>query len=222
MKTLMERMAQKQFEFSAHPFFTLIDKTKPKALMSTIAQNLSFWIQAFQDLLILVEKRVEEPQLKELARLHGVEDLGHNIWFKEDLKRIGISSDSPVYEIYSKNNFLARATVYQLMAETFQASDDRILIALLMSLESSGHIFFGKMSEYTKSKNLDKCLKYFSHHHLGVELGHSMFIKEIEDRLMTEALPVNLREEGLAMVDRTYSAFKVLFDEMFNQISIGN
>ncbi|HEL8628416.1 TPA: hypothetical protein U0E97_002449, partial [Legionella pneumophila] len=82
----------------------------------------------------------------------------------------------------------------------------------LLTLESSGHVFFEKVVKQVKKTGEDKNLKYFSSSHLEVELAHALFEEEMERKVYSRRLPISTRREALRMVDRCYDAFSKMFD----------
>src|SRR5690606_33487722 len=115
------------------------------------------------------------------ARHHRLEDAGHEKWFLHDKKYIGKLSHEPacnkndVAWLYGKESQLTRDAAYSIMAEIYKADDEMLNIILLLTLESSGHVFFEKVVKQVKKTGQDKNLKYFSSSHLEVEMAHALF-----------------------------------------------
>ena len=164
-------------------------------------------------------KRVSKTLiLKKVARHHRLEDAGHEKWFLHDKKLMAkiTNNDSAnkdsVSWLYSNDCQLTRDAAYAIMSEIYKAEDERVNIALLLTLESSGHVFFEKVVNQVKKTGLDSNLKYFSSSHLEVELAHALFEEEMEKQLFAIKLPIAVRREALKMVDRCYEAFNHMFD----------
>jgi hypothetical protein len=219
MKALVDRMHARSQEFENHAFFHRLSSTPVRAVMPVIAANLTFWIMAFQDLLPLIEERVESSRLREIARHHRLEDQGHNRWFFQDLARLDVRPVTDVFAIFDEAAACGRRTTYALMSEIWRIDDDLLRIALLMSLESSGHVFFGRMCDYVAANGLGERLKYFGSHHIRVEKAHTVFHDQVESWLLEEPLTAAQEAAGLAMVDRTHAVFHDLFDTMVTQLS---
>ncbi|TAL63564.1 MAG: hypothetical protein EPN84_04685, partial [Legionella sp.] len=186
--------------------------------ISTFVPELTFWAMTFQDILRINEEKVKDPYLKKVARHHRLEDAGHEKWFLSDKKYMcqygqGRAEEcNDVVSLYSKDSQLVRDAAYALMSEIFKAEDEAVNIALLLTLESSGHVFFDKVVKQVKKTGEDKNLQYFSSSHLEVELAHAMFEEEMERTLFAKKLPIATRRAALKMVDRCYDAFNKMFD----------
>lgn len=64
-------------------------------------------------------------------------------------------------------------------------------------------------------KNLSTTsLKYFSHHHLGVEKEHELFEKQMQSYLHQIQLTYEEEINLFQMIDRIYKAFHAMFDEL--------
>ncbi len=85
-------------------------------------------------------------------------------------------------------------------------------VALLLTLESSGHVFFDKVVKQVKKAGEDENLQYFSSSHLEVELAHALFEDEMERKLYAQPIPMDVRRSALKMIDRCYDAFNKMFD----------
>ncbi|ASQ45557.1 hypothetical protein [Legionella clemsonensis] len=218
MKTIQSYIDSKQQEFMNHPFFEVLAELDNLEEISYFVPELTFWAMTFQDILRLNEERVTDPYLKKVARHHRLEDAGHEKWFLHDKKYLGKVSHNDscnkddVAWLYSKESQLTRDAAYAIMSEIYKAEDEIINIALLLTLESSGHVFFEKVVKQVKKTGADKNLKYFSSSHLEVEMAHALFEAEMERKLFEWPVPVNIRREALKMIDRCYDAFNKMFD----------
>lgn len=218
MKTIQSYIDSKQQEFMNHPFFEVLSHLDSLEEIGYFVPELTFWAMTFQDILRLNEERVSDPYLKKVARHHRLEDAGHEKWFLHDKKYIGsvnkdksCSKDSVVW-LYSKESELTRDAAYAIMSEIYKTDDELLNIALLLTLESSGHVFFEKVVKQVKKAGEDQNLKYFSSNHLDVELAHALFEGEMESKLFAMEVPINVRRDALKMIDRCYDAFNKMFD----------
>lgn len=218
MKTIQAYIDSKQQEFMNHPFFEILEQLDSLEEISYFVPELTFWAMTFQDILRLNEERVTDPYLKKVARHHRLEDAGHEKWFMHDKKYMGdISTDKScnnddVSWLYSKETQLTRDAAYAILAEIYKTDNEILNITLLLTIESSGHVFFEKVVKQVKKTGEDKNLKYFSSSHLEVELAHALFEEEMERTLFERPVPVNVRRDALKMVDRCYDAFNKMFD----------
>ncbi|MDP3267500.1 MAG: hypothetical protein Q8M40_00490, partial [Legionella sp.] len=208
----------KQNEFMNHPFFDLLKEFDSLEEISYFVPELTFWAMTFQDILRINEERVTDPYLKKVARHHRLEDAGHEKWFLSDKKYIGelchdkaCESDNIAW-LYSKDSQLIRDAAYAIMSEIFRLDEEILNVALLLTLESSGHVFFEKVVNQVKKTGQDKNLKYFSSSHLEVEMAHAIFEEEMEKKIFERKLSISTRREALKMIDRCYDAFSKMFD----------
>lgn len=218
MKSIQNYIDSKQQEFVNHPFFEVLEKLDSLEEISYFVPELTFWAMTFQDILRLNEERVTDPYLKKVARHHRLEDAGHEKWFLQDKKYMGACSvdsgckNDDVAWLYGKESQITRDAAYAILSEVYKADDELLNIALLLTLESSGHVFFEKVAKQVKKTGEDSNLKYFSSSHLEVEMAHALFEEEMERKLYERDIPVNVRREALKMVDRCYDAFNKMFD----------
>lgn len=217
MKTVQTYIESKQQEFANHPFFELLKELNNLEEIGYFVPELTFWAMTFQDILRLNEEKVTDPYLKKVARHHRLEDAGHEKWFLHDKKYIGTKGPGQIDRddvawLYSKDSELTRDAAYSIMSEIYKSDDERLNIALLLTLESTGHVFFQKVVNQVKQAGEDQNLQYFSSSHLEVEMAHALFEEEMEDKLFAQDLPIDIRRNALKMVDRCYDAFYKMFD----------
>jgi hypothetical protein len=213
MKIIRAHIAQRQAAFADHPFFTAIESNPPIDQVMGAMARLTFWVMTFQDILRLAEREVTTPALRKIARHHRKEDAGHETWFLADLARFRTQPPT-IVELFGRDHAPARDAAYQLMSEVFRVTCDELRVALLLVLESAGHVFFDRVAQFVERAGYTDRLRYFSHHHLEVERAHAVFEQEAESRLDAIVLEPALRDEGLALVDRCYQAFDALLENL--------
>jgi hypothetical protein len=215
MKSIQQYLTNKQAEFSQHAFFTRLAQRAPLSEVLPFAKSMSFWIMSFQDILRLNETRVTDPELKKIAYSHKAEDAGHELWFLNDL--LTLEEQLPdIRFLFGRNHAETRDASYALVAEVFQAQSDAERIALVLALESTGHVFFERIATYLEETGYPRYneFRYFSRKHLDVELDHEVF--EDEKEALIENLPMTAAQEQAckALVDRIYVAFTTMFDHL--------
>jgi hypothetical protein len=210
MKLIQLHIARKQAEFARHEFFAQLDSGLAFQEALAFAPNLTFWVMTFQDILRLNERFTLDPDLRKIARHHRAEDAGHERWFLDDLAHVA-TGDRDIAWLFGKQNAATRDAAYALMSEVYKASDDRLRLVLLMTLESSGHIFFERTAKVVERAGKSAALRYFSFSHLEVEKNHEVFERAIAERIDSIYLPPSLRAEAEALVDRCYDAFRAMF-----------
>tara|TARA_Y100000588_G_C14037280_1_gene831311 strand:- start:220 stop:981 length:762 start_codon:yes stop_codon:yes gene_type:complete len=216
MKAIESYIESKQSEFMDHEFFAKLKELKSLEEISYFVPELTFWAMTFQDILRINEERVQDPLLKKIARHHRLEDSGHEKWFLHDkkyLNELATGGDKDSVEwLYSKELQITRDAAYKILSEVYNLDDEILNIVLLLTLESSGHVFFEKVANQVKKVGGDEVLKYFSSSHLEVEMAHAIFEEEMERKLFERKLPVETRRKALKLVDRCYDAFFSMFD----------
>lgn len=213
MKTVKSYIESKQHQFENHPFFTWLTQTATETEVAQVLPSLTFWVASFQDILALNEKQVVDPQMREIAKHHRKEDSGHDRWFFDDLARMGVAEPT-TRELFSKRHAAVRHASFQLISEVYRASDDVCRIALLLTLESTGHVFFEQTARWQERFENASGLKYFSRYHIEVEKNHAMFEEKLDAYLDALDLTLPVRAEAIAIVDRCYVAFMAMFDSL--------
>lgn len=214
MKTIQSYIDAKQQEFANHPFFDVLEQMNTLEDIASFVPELTFWAMTFQDILRINEERVTDPYLRKIARHHRLEDAGHEKWFLHDKDYMtGVNgAKEDITWLFGKETQLTRDPAYAILSEVYKSENELINIALLLVIESSGHVFFEKIVKQVQQTGEDKNLKYFSSSHFEVELAHALFEEEMERQLYARPVPVKVRREALKMVDRCYDAFSKMFD----------
>lgn len=220
MKTIQAYIAEKQSQFAEHPFFTYLDKCATIEDFLLVASDLAFWVMTFQDILRLNEERVKEPYLRKLAKHHRIEDRGHEQWFLQDIASLQTQEKNScdISELFSKKNTSTRDAAYAIVSEVFHLYDERLRVIMLFTLESSGHIFFDRAAKFVDRNGYTNRLKYFSNNHLEVEMAHAIFEDEMERKFFSIELSAEKRSEAIALIDRVYDAFTLMFDGLVKQL----
>ena len=213
MKLVEAHVAKKQAEFANHAFFS--EQRPGSGLWGALsfAPDLTFWVMAFQDILRLNASLTRDPQMRKIVRHHRAEDAGHERWFLDDLAAMQIPAPD-VRWLFGDRHAPTRDAAYALVSEVYRATDDRLRLVLVKTLESAGHVFFGQVAAFVDRVGLTKMLKYFSFSHLEVEKNHQVFEDEISRIVSGIRLEPKVRTEAKRLVDRCYAAFSTMFDAM--------
>lgn len=215
MKRIQTYIDSKQQEFERHPFFDLLGKLKSLEEVGYFVPDLTFWVMIFQDILRLNDERVTDPYLKKIAHHHRFEDAGHEQWFLYDKNYMSsrhASTTEDVNWLFGRETRATRDPACALLAEVYRCDSDWLNIVLLITIESTGHVFFNKIVDKMEAFGENENLKYFARSHLDVELAHALFEEDMERELYASPLPSKLRRDALALVDRCYDAFGKMFD----------
>ena len=218
MKAIKQHIVQRQHEFARHAFFRWLENSCDRDEVACALSQLAFWVASFQDVLAINESRVVDARFREVARRHRAEDSGHDKWFFEDIHRLGMATLT-AEELFTKPLAPIRRAAYSLMSEVFRANNDIARITLLLALESTGHIFFEATADWVERVAAHFKLKYFSHFHIEIERRHDLFERELEVFLDAIELGDAERAECMAVVDRSYDAFILIFDTLLASIT---
>src|SRR4051795_12458058 len=213
MKFVEAHVAKKQAEFANHAFFS--EQRAGSGLWGALsfAPDLTFWVMAFQDVLRLNAALTRDPKMRKIVRHHRAEDAGHERWFLEDLAAMQIPAPD-VRWLFGERHTPTRDAAYALVSEVYRTTDDRLRLVLVKTLESAGHVCFGRVAAFVERVGLTKVLKYFSFSHLEVEKNHQVFEDEISRIVSGMRLEPKVRTEAKRLVDRCYVAFGTMFDAM--------
>jgi len=209
--SIFGHLAMLQTRFEDHPFFAHLREHPPVDWVSGFLPFIAFWVKAFQDLLGIIEDRVQDPEMRAIASHIREGDAGHDHWFALDMTLVG--NPMPTYqEVFGPDHKSTRLASYALVAEVFRVKDDRMLIVLLLALEAASYVFFTKMAEYLEHAGYPHELQYFGRRHLDAELEHGIVEAEMDNQVERSfASSPELRVEALSLVDRIFEAFNGMF-----------
>ena len=123
--------------------------------------------------------------------------------------------------LFGDDHRAVRDASYALVAEVFRAASDVERIVLVLALESTGHVFFDRLARTVEAAGYTDRLRYFSAHHLQVEHAHALFEAKMQACLDARALSPDERDRALALVDRVYDAFDLMFDALATTLAVG-
>jgi hypothetical protein len=218
MKVVLEHITARQEVFASHPFFEDLKQDRPVEQIMAFAPRLAFWVMTFQDVLRLNAHFITDPGLKKLAVQHRSEEVGHDRWFFEDIQEI-TGKQLSVSALYGRAHTAIRDATYALISEVYRPMDDRLRIVLVLTMEATSHIFFGRTSIMVSAKGCGQRLRYFSDFHVQVEQQHEVFEEEMERRLRSLELTPELRLQAIALVDRAYAAFELMLQGLRTEIN---
>lgn len=213
MKYVRSYINSRQARFAELDFFKRLEADDaPEAPLSSV-RSLTFWVMVFQDILRINESRIQDRALRRIASHHRAEDKGHDVWFLHDLAVIdGHLPD--IRELFSSLDVTTRDSAYALVSEVYRATDDVSRVALLLVLESTGHVFFERVVAYAERVRFPHKLWYFARSHLNVELGHELFERQIDETLDAIELSTSQRAAVLEVVDRCFDAISEMIDSL--------
>jgi hypothetical protein len=187
-----------------HPFLERLESTSGLPGARAMASRLTFFVLSFQDMLRLVHERTSDDRMKEVARVHAIEDAGHDEWFLHDLRQLGIPLDLRL--VYGNDHRATRDLCYEILSEVLHAKDDFARLAIVLSLEAAGHEFFGRVIGLLARSGFDLPLKYFAPSHARVEQSHDIFEGETRDAVAEIPMSPESFEVTARAVRRTFAA----------------
>lgn len=211
MQLALDHIAAAQARFGTHRLFVRMAEARGARELLPLVEGLAPWVLAFHDLLEIVEERMQAPAYRRLAHHHHLEEGGHDRWYLADLRRLGLPlPDGPA--LYGRSHAGVRLASHALLAEALTAESDEERLVLLLALEATGAEFFEAAARSPAWGRSD--LQFFSGHHLEVEQAHELFEAERREWVRAQPLPPERRAATLAMIDRVFSAFALMFDAL--------
>lgn len=206
MRKLRNVIVSHQRSVKGHRLFELLRTSSSVEPIARIARASAWFPMVFQDVLRLNVERVRGSGFERFAEFHQEEDAGHDRWFMDDLRVLGL--EPPGFdELFSDAFRPIRDACYSVMAEVLRPQSGKQRIALLLALEPTGHVFFEQMSAAVDRVCPELPLRYFARSHLGVEKGHDLFTESTEADLDRIVLSDQERAESEAVAARIFQTF---------------
>jgi len=212
LEDVQQTVTQHQQILARHPFLNRLDGNPSYDQTRLVAQRLAFFVMCFQDVLRLVHTTMTDPELKQLAQMHAVEDAGHDRWYLHDLAQFEVACE--VGWLFSEDHERTRDVAYSQIADVLRSTDDRSRLAVALSLEAAGSEFFRRMIGALERLGRADGLKYFARSHERVESTHEIFEQTTRERFRRIAVPEGAVTEVLRVVDRTFASMTQLADDL--------
>jgi cytokinin dehydrogenase len=212
MHAVTTEIALQRQSLAAHPFLRRLEGPGTFEQARAMIPRLGFFVLAFQDVLRLVHQRCTVREISELTKTHWDEDTGHDLWYLQDLERLGIPFD--IRWLFSEEHRLARDVGYGHVATAIDASDDRVRLAVALALEGVGAEFFGRMIGFLERLGRAADLRYFARSHQQVEAEHEVFESTSQARLAAIPLDGAVRDEAVDAVRATFARMRTLADDL--------
>ncbi|AKU97372.1 hypothetical protein AKJ09_04036 [Labilithrix luteola] len=210
MRALKKLIATHQSHLRKHELLTLLRTTNSVTTLANVARALAWWPMVFQDVLRLNTEWVRGTELERFAEYHRVEDSGHDRWYLDDLRVLGVTEPG-LDELFSGGYQPIRDACYELIAEIHREQTPAQRVALLLALEPTGHVFFETISSAVERVCPSLPLRYFARFHLGVEKDHDLFTESTDAELDRLVLSDEERAQTEASVARIYRIFSDAF-----------
>ncbi|MGA7119725.1 MAG: hypothetical protein WBY94_06485 [Polyangiaceae bacterium] len=195
-----------------HPFMVRLEGPGTIEQFRRMLPRHAFFTLVFQDVLRLERDKCEDPQIREIARKHELEDKGHDLWYLDDLSRLGVALD--IRWMFSAEHELARDVGYALVSQVLSAGDDRSRLSVVLSLEAIGREFFVRVPGFAERLGVARGLKYFAVRHLDIERSHDVFRNDGQRYLAAIAVHDHVVPEVLNSIERTFELMARLADDL--------
>lgn len=197
--------------FSRHRFFSRLDGEGSLEQVRAIAPRLIFFVLSFQDVLRLTRVLSTDSQFEAFAKTHEAEDRGHDLWFLDDLRQLGVERD--LNWAFSEEHAATRDIGYALVSLIITATHDATRLAVLLALEAAGAQFFGRIIGFLERIGQDAGLSYFARSHQHIEQNHDLFDARSHAKLGSLPVPPGAAEEVRRAVEKTFQEMARLGDE---------
>lgn len=220
MRALKKVIAKHERELRDHQLFVLLEHGASRETIARLARSLSLWPLIFQDLLRVTSRHAQGTRLERFATYGREENEGHDGWFLEDLKTIGVEPPS-LEELFSPEFQPLRDACHAILAEVHRAETPEEKVAVLVALEPTGQAFFEQVSAAVDRLYPDKSLVYFTRSHLAAEREHDLFFEAARADVDRLVLSTEQRTRAEQMVARVYRAMSEIFTYLLLRIDEG-
>lgn len=180
--------------------------------LRAIAPHSTFYVFGFQDMLRLTHEVVSDPKMRELALSLREDDAGHENWFHQDLRTLGVERD--VAWIFGPEHRFTRDMVYRLMRQLLAATDDAVRLAFPLVLESAGTVYFDPTVGLAQRTGWDSRLRYFARSHQAAEEAHQVFSDDGQTALMRLGFTDETFSEAERLVHACFDCFDDFADHL--------
>jgi len=207
-------IAEKSEIIARHAFLERLAKGASADELRSILPRFSFFVFGFQDILRIAHARATHPELKPILRSMVEGDSGHDRWYLEDLRSLGI--EVPLELAFSNEQVIGRDVAYTLVAAILDATDDYSRLSLILCLEGVARQFFLLVGAYAKRAGISQALRYFGGEHLLAEEAHEVFETEAQQTLDRMVIPEHARQSVRDVVEKTFAHMTLFADDLFS------
>ncbi|MCT4643094.1 MAG: hypothetical protein N4A33_12455 [Bacteriovoracaceae bacterium] len=179
MKEVLELIALEQRRLADHVFLRWLGNSNinPNKRLEFVP-SMMFFIMGFKDLLSQIEIENPKTKLEFIISNHCKEDLGHWVWYIEDLKQLGFDTWSKDLlnfsaDLWSDNTKEARELIYKSFSYFYSKPSLINDLVLIEVMEATFGAFITPMEKCVKEAGSFNQLKFFGHIHHHAEENHS-------------------------------------------------
>ena len=186
-----------------HDFMRRLEGEARLDSLQRLLPRLAFFTFSFQDMLKVARDQCTDPVVAPIVASMEKNDRGHDRWYVEDLKTVGIELDA--YGLFRADCEVVRRVSYELIALLERGSSDHERLALLLCLEAAAREFFVRVPGFARRAGLQAELRYFGGMHLEAEEGHEVFTAEAQETLDSLLVPDQARQAVSEIVEKTFA-----------------
>ena len=216
--TDVERVIEeRQLAFASHPFLQALEGAASLEAFKSFAPRVAFFVMCFQDVLRLVHAVSSDPSIKAIAGIHAAEDKGHDLWYLNDVARLGLQLD--VRALFSEAHCLTRDVAYGQIAHVISAKHDQSRLAVALSLEAIGSECFGRAIGLLERGGNADGFEYFARKHQAIEQGHQVFEGDTQNQLSHILVSEQALPEVLEAVASTFDGMTALMNDLASALN---
>lgn len=220
MRELRKFVELHQGTLREHRIFDALDDCRSVASVANMARALAWWPMVFQDMLRMTVTEIRGAEYERFVEYHKHEDAGHDRWFVEDLRVLGVR-EPILSELFSEDFLPLREACYALAADVRRCEIDAQRAALLMALEQSGRVFFESVSAAVARVCPQASLRYFARKHLDTDTDYDLFRELVDSELNRIDLSPAQREQAQETATRTYAIVEQVFSCLAGHLEEG-
>lgn len=195
-----------------HDFMRRLEGEAKLTSLRRLLPRLAFFTFAFQDMLKVAREGCTDPVLAPIVASLEEGDRGHDRWYVEDLKELGIELDA--HALFGADYEIGRRVSYGLISLLNGAASDHERLALLLSLEAAAREFFIRVPGFAQRAGLTRELRYFGGTHLEAEEAHEVFTAEAQETLDALPVPEHARQAVSEIVEKTFALLLLLAGDL--------
>jgi hypothetical protein len=210
---LKKSIVLRKSELRRHSIFTVAQASQSTEFLVNTARALAWWPFVFQDVLRLTTERTRGSGFEHFVDYHRDENCGHERWFLDDLRTLGVGLPS-LQESFGEEFEGLRDACYSLLSQAQCCESGAQHVAFLLMLQATGHVFFEELSAAMAPVCLELPLHYFVRSHSSVGKDYSLFGESIDSDLDQIVLSSAERAKCEEIVQRVHQVFVDIFSHV--------
>lgn len=232
MKEVIKFINKRSEDQRKNPFMEWLDdeSISPKVRLSKWLLGGAFFIFGFRDLNSTIlgypESEAATDEIKKAINAHTEEDSRHWGWYLNDIKRLGVDREMRFTDtlkfLWGEAAEKQRFATYRICQLAAKSEDPILRYCLIKSIESFGHIIFGKMakisSEFERESGIR--LQYLGETHFARESGGLENQRDrTEQMILDTELDENTRKLALEIARETCDLIEGRWVEFYESVT---